>query len=58
MNVAMIKVKHEEWDDKAQQTVRTGLDQTNEALKTVVQDAQKAVQAAHMSIQEHSGAAV
>uniref|UniRef100_M4BF71 Uncharacterized protein n=1 Tax=Hyaloperonospora arabidopsidis (strain Emoy2) TaxID=559515 RepID=M4BF71_HYAAE len=45
----MRKVKHEEWDDKAQQTV---LDQTNEALKTAVQDAREAVQAARMRIQE------
>uniref|UniRef100_M4BWC7 PB1 domain-containing protein n=1 Tax=Hyaloperonospora arabidopsidis (strain Emoy2) TaxID=559515 RepID=M4BWC7_HYAAE len=52
LTVAMSKVKHEEWADKAQQTAQTGLDQTNEALKTVVQDAREAVQAARMSIQE------
>ena len=49
LNVAMSKVKHEEWNDKAQQTV---LYQTNEALKTAVQDAREAVQAARMRIQE------
>uniref|UniRef100_A0AAV1UCB9 Uncharacterized protein n=1 Tax=Peronospora matthiolae TaxID=2874970 RepID=A0AAV1UCB9_9STRA len=27
LNVAMSKVKQEEWDDKAQQTVQTGLEQ-------------------------------
>ena len=52
LNVAMRKVKHERWADKEQQTVQTGLDQTNEALKMVVQDAREAVQAARMSIQE------
>ena len=48
LNVTMSKVKHEEWDDKAQQT---GLGQTNEVLKTAVQDAREALQAARMSIQ-------
>uniref|UniRef100_M4BLT3 PB1 domain-containing protein n=1 Tax=Hyaloperonospora arabidopsidis (strain Emoy2) TaxID=559515 RepID=M4BLT3_HYAAE len=33
LNVVMSKVKHEEWDEKAQQTVQTGFDQTNEALR-------------------------
>ena len=50
--VSMSKIKHEEWTDKAQQTAQTGLDQTNEALNTVVQDARKAVQATRMSMQE------
>ena len=48
----MSKVEHEEWVDKAQQTAQTGLDQTNEALKTVVQDAREASEAARMIIQE------
>uniref|UniRef100_M4B7P5 Uncharacterized protein n=1 Tax=Hyaloperonospora arabidopsidis (strain Emoy2) TaxID=559515 RepID=M4B7P5_HYAAE len=51
LNVAMSNFKHEEWSDKAQQK-QTGLDQTNEALTTVVQDAREAVQTARMSIQE------
>ena len=50
--VSMSKIKHDEWTDKAQQTAQTGLDQTNEALNTVVQDARKAVQATRMSMQE------
>ena len=54
LNVAMSKIKHEEWADKAHQTVQAGLDQMKEALKTAVQDAREAVQAARMSIQELS----
>ncbi|CAI5733063.1 unnamed protein product [Hyaloperonospora brassicae] len=52
LNVAMDKVKHEEWADKAQQTAQTGLDQTNEALKAVVHDARETLHAARLSLQE------
>uniref|UniRef100_A0AAV1VMJ0 Uncharacterized protein n=1 Tax=Peronospora matthiolae TaxID=2874970 RepID=A0AAV1VMJ0_9STRA len=52
LNVPMSKVKHEGWADKKQQTAQTGLDPTNEALKTVFQDGRKAVQAERISILE------
>ena len=48
----MSKLEHEEWVDKAQQTAQTGLDQMNEALNTVAQDAREASKAARMTIQE------
>ncbi|KAG7389935.1 hypothetical protein PHYPSEUDO_009193 [Phytophthora pseudosyringae] len=52
LNVAMEKVKHEQWAEKAQQTAQTGLNQTNEALKTVANDARESLNAARQSIQE------
>ncbi|CAH0516480.1 unnamed protein product [Peronospora belbahrii] len=52
LNVAMEKVKHEQWAEKAQQTAQTGLNQTNEALKTVAHDACESLHAARQSIQE------
>ncbi|KAL4161740.1 hypothetical protein PRNP1_002292 [Phytophthora ramorum] len=52
LNVAMEKVKHEQWAEKAQQTAQTGLNQTNEALKTVANDARESLSAAHQRIQE------
>ncbi|CAI5738372.1 unnamed protein product [Peronospora destructor] len=52
LNVAMEKVKHDQWVEKAQQTAQTGLDQTNEALKTVAHDARESFHAARLSIQE------
>merc|ERR1712137_328897 len=52
LNVAMEKVKHEQWAEKAQQTAQTGLSQTNEALKTVAHDARESLHAARQSIQE------
>lgn len=48
LNVAMEKVKHDQWAEKAQ----TGLNQTNEALKTVAHDARESLHAARQSIQE------
>merc|ERR1712137_1369825 len=48
LNVAMEKVKHEQWAEKAQ----TGLSQTNEALKIVAHDARESLHAARQSIQE------
>uniref|UniRef100_A0AAV1T697 Uncharacterized protein n=1 Tax=Peronospora matthiolae TaxID=2874970 RepID=A0AAV1T697_9STRA len=41
LNVAMSKVKYEEWTNKAQQTAQKGLDLTNEMIKTVFQDTQE-----------------
>ncbi|POM78365.1 Hypothetical protein PHPALM_4113 [Phytophthora palmivora] len=52
LNVAMEKVKHEQWAEKAQQTAQTGLSHTNEALKTVANDARESLNAARQSIQE------
>ncbi|UIZ20809.1 hypothetical protein KXD40_000181 [Peronospora effusa] len=52
LNVAMEKVKREPWAEKAQQTAQTGLDQTNEVLKTVAYDARESFHAARLSIQE------
>lgn len=52
LNVAMEKVKHEQWAEKAQQTAQTGLSHTNEALKTVAHDARESLHAARQSIQE------
>ncbi|OWZ14791.1 hypothetical protein PHMEG_00011673 [Phytophthora megakarya] len=52
LNVAMEKVKHEQWAEKAQQTAQTGLTHTNEALKTVANDARESLNAARQSIQE------
>ncbi|KAE9319568.1 hypothetical protein PF001_g5818 [Phytophthora fragariae] len=52
LNMAMEKVKHEQWAEKAQQKAQTGLSQTNEALKTVAQDARESLHAARQSIQE------
>merc|ERR1712063_8217 len=52
LNVAMEKVKHEQWAEKAQQTAQTGLSQTNEALKIVAHDARESLHAARQSIQE------
>ncbi|KAG2774995.1 hypothetical protein JG687_00004035 [Phytophthora cactorum] len=52
LNVAMEKVKHEQWAEKAQQTAQTGLSHTNEALKTVAHDARESLNAARQSIQE------
>ncbi|KAG6612699.1 Ubiquitin system component Cue [Phytophthora cinnamomi] len=52
LNVAMEKVKHEQWAEKAQQTAQTGLSHTNEALKTVAHDARESLHAARQSIQD------
>ncbi|KAI9922894.1 hypothetical protein PsorP6_000322 [Peronosclerospora sorghi] len=52
LNMALEKVKHEQWAEKAQQTAQTGLNQTNEALKTVAHDACESLHAARQSIQE------
>ncbi|RLN14662.1 hypothetical protein BBJ28_00000308 [Nothophytophthora sp. Chile5] len=52
LNEAMEKVKHEQWAEKAQQTAQSGLNQTNEALKTVAQDARESLNSARQSIQE------
>ena len=52
LNVAMEKVKQEQWAEKAQQTAQTGLDQTSETLKTVAHDARESFHAARLSIQE------
>ncbi|GMF64902.1 unnamed protein product [Phytophthora lilii] len=52
LNVAMEKVKHEQWAEKAQQKAQTGLNTTNEALKTVANDARESLNAARQSIQE------
>ncbi|RLN48543.1 hypothetical protein BBJ29_003583 [Phytophthora kernoviae] len=52
LNLAMEKVKHEQWAEKAQQTAQSSLNHTNEALKTVANDARESLNSARQSIQE------
>ncbi|CEG41520.1 Ubiquitin system component Cue [Plasmopara halstedii] len=52
LNTALEHVKREPWAEKVQQTANTGINQTNEAIKTVAHDARKSLNAAHQSLQE------
>jgi|UniRef100_K3X234 histone H3/H4 len=52
LNAAMEKVKHEQWAQRAQSGVQTGVVYTNEALKTAAEEARKSLNQARQSIQE------
>ncbi|KAG7400990.1 hypothetical protein PHYBOEH_003580 [Phytophthora boehmeriae] len=52
LNLAMEKVKHEQWAEKAQATAQSGLHHTNEAFKTVAHDARESLNSARQSFQE------
>jgi len=52
LNAAMEKVKHEQWAQRAQTGVQTGVDYTNEALKTAAKEARDSLHQARQSIQE------